>query len=429
MFRSIVCCVLLAACLGVRSQAQGLERLTLEDAKAIALQNHPNVQAARFQALAEDHTVTQARAALRPNVVASATGAGALDTSRLAAGALNNPIILNRFAMGAAVTQLISDFGRTSSLAQSAQLRADALDEGVRASELDVLLAVEQNYFNCLRAQAVLRVAEETVQARRLVADQVEALESSGLRSGLDVSFANADLSESRLLLANAENEIRAAFADLSNAMGFPEPREFDLQDVFEVPPLAEDSTALAESAMRARPEIMQLRLEVESAGRFADAERYLTRPAVSAIAAGGLLPAHDPVNLRGRYAAAGVNVTVPVLNGRLFSARRSEAEMRVRAQEQTLRALENQVKRDVSVAWLGAYNAFQRLDLTAQMLAYSDQGLDLAQARYDLGLSSIVELSQAQLAKTGAEIASTNAQYEYRMRYSMLLYHAGVLR
>ncbi|MCU1261383.1 MAG: outer rane efflux protein, partial [Bryobacterales bacterium] len=53
----------------------------------------------------------------------------------------------------------------------------------------------------------------------------------------------------------------------------------------------------------------------------------------------------------------------------------------------------------------------------------------DLAKARYDLGLSSIVELSQAQLNKTSAEIASASAKFDYALQRAVLDFQTGVVR
>ena len=84
---------------------------------------------------------------------------------------------------------------------------------------------------------------------------------------------------------------------------------------------------------------------------------------------------------------------------------------------------------RDVQVAWLNASTAFERLAVTAELLTEATMALDLAQTRYDLGLSSIVELTQAQLNKTSAEIASAGAKYEYGLQSVVLAYQDGTVR
>lgn len=419
--------ILLWAASGLAAQTP--LKLTLADAEAAALKNHPRVSADRLSAEAAKEVTTEVRSSLYPAVIASVTGAGALDNSRLAAGALNNPVIYNRFAMGATVGQLITDFGRTSNLVQSANLRAGAQQQTYQATRAGVLLEVDRAYFAALRGLAVLRVAEETVKARQLVADQVSELARSKLKSGLDVSFANVNLADAKLILVSAQNQMKAAVADLSNAMGYPEPREVVLAEVDMPQPLPSDASAIVKEALVNRPEIASLRLETQAALKFSEAEKDLARPTISAIAAAGGLPLRDEDKLRGRYAAAGINLSIPVFNGHLFSARFAEADLRARASEQRLRDLENRVSRDVSVAFLNATTAFQRMALTRQLLEQANLALDLSQSRYDLGLSSIVELSQAQLNKTNAEIQNASARYDYQEQHALLDYQAGLLR
>jgi len=137
------------------------------------------------------------------------------------------------------------------------------------------------------------------------------------------------------------------------------------------------------------------------------------------------VLPAHDD-KLHGSYSGIGVNVSIPVLNGSLYSARRTEADLRAQAAAQDVRDLEIRIERDVKVAWFNATNAFRRLDVTARLLDQSTRSLRLAQSRYDLGLGSIVELNQALLNKTSAEISNAGAKYEYQAARAVLDYQVG---
>src|SRR5262249_49746347 len=149
-------------------------------------------------------TVRQIRSTYFPTVFGSFTGAQAQEGTRIAAGGLNNPTILDRFAYGFSASQMLTDFGRTTSLAPSATPRVDSRQQDVEARRASVLLDVDRAYFDTLRAQAVLRVAAQTVAARQIVVDQVTALASTGLKSALDLSFANVNLSEAKLLLLQA---------------------------------------------------------------------------------------------------------------------------------------------------------------------------------------------------------------------------------
>lgn len=425
--RALRTSLLLGAAAALLAQQPQPPPLTLAQAEAIAVRNHPDVSAALLRAAAANQVTLETRSAALPTVYGSVTGAGALANSRIAAGNLNNPVIYNRFASGVTFGQLITDFGRTSSLTESSRLRAEAERDNAQSTREDIILQVDRAYYAALRAQTVSVVATQTVAARQTVSDQVTALANSKLKSGLDVSFANVNLAESKLLLINAQNEVRAAFADLSVALGYGDSRTFALSDPDFPSALPSDPAPLVQQALKTRPEIASLRAEYNGLLKFAEAEKDLKYPSITALASVGVIPAHEDT-LHGRYGAAGVNMNIPIFNGRLFTARQLEAELRAQAAERNVRSLENRVARDVQVAWLNASTAFQRLEVTTELLSEATLALDLAQTRYDLGLSSIVELSQAQLNKTSAEIASASAKYEYGLQSAVLAYQNGTI-
>jgi outer membrane protein len=417
-----------AACavLACATAALGQERLSLSDAEQRALANHPDLRLAEDTAGAADQVVREARSAYFPNVFANVTGAEAEQGTRITAGALNNPTVFSRAAAGVGFTQLVTDFGRTSDLVASTRLRAESERTSIDAYKADVLLQVDAAYFDTLRADAVRRVAQETVSARQLVVDQITALANANLRSSLDVSFAQVNLSEAQLTLAQALNDLQASYVRLSTAMGVAAGTYTLVEQPLPAAPPA-DSTPLVAEALAKRPDVIAERQSAEAAARFALAERALVFPTVAAAGAAGVTP-YNPAGLADHYSAVGVNVNVPITNGNLFAARKAEAQLRADVEAQKVRDLENRISRDVTTVWLDVRTAYQRLDLTAQLLAQASDALELAQSRYNLGLSSIVELTQAQLNKTRAEIEQASARYDFQSRSAALGYQLGRL-
>ena len=403
-------------------------RLSIKDAEAIALKNNPAISVARLTALASAQVTREVRSSLWPQAYANLTAVDARDNSRITAGALNNPIIFTRAAGGATVSQLITDFGHTTNLVASARLQARADEQNAAATREDVLLATDQAFYNALQTHAVLRVAEQTVASRQLLADQVSALTKSKLKSELDLSFANVNLAQAKLLYLDALNNDKAAMAGLSAILGYPTLQNFVLVSGIEplTPPPADVDPIIAE-AMAKRPEILALEFESESAAKLHLADRDQMFPTISALAAYGDSPVRDD-RVYGPYGAAGVNVQIPVFNGFLFSARSHETDLRAQAVRQRLMDLRNRISRDVRTSWLTATTAFDRVNVSEQLLAHANQALDLAQTRYKLGLSSIVELSQAQLQQTQAEISNAQAEYEYRLALAALQYQTASL-
>jgi outer membrane protein len=324
--------------------------------------------------------------------------------------------------------QLLTDFGRTGSLVESAKLRNSSRNEEVTNTRAQVLIEVQQAYYQALAAQAVQKVAQVTLDLRRVTLRQVSALAESALRSKLDVSFAEVTVSQAQLDLIQADNDARASHARLSAAMGYDRNQSFTLADEQLPAGLSPNVDGLITEALHDRPDLAVLRLNRDSLQSYAEAEKRLRNPTISAAAVSGVAPVRDD-RLPESYSAVGVNVNIPVLNGGLFKARREEAESHKLAADKSVEALAVRVARDVEVAWLDANDAFLRLEVTARLVDQANESLRLAQARYDNALGSIVELNQAQVNQTAAEIAAATAKYEYLSRRADLNYAMGALR
>ncbi|HZL55463.1 MAG TPA: TolC family protein [Bryobacteraceae bacterium] len=410
------------------ASAQTPLSLTLADAEKLAIRTNPALTAQQFNAQAAAQEPLAVRSALYPTAFGSVTGVGADSGSRLAAGALNNPSVYSRFAAGVTVNQLVTDFGRTRNLAAAAGYRAQAADQVTQSVDANIVLQTDRAYFGVLRAQSVLTVSQQTVNARKLVSDQVTELAANKLKSDLDVSFANVNLAQAQIQLAGAANDVRAAKAQLATALGMPAQQDFALADQPMPGPVDATVDAYLRQAIQNRPELAQLRLEVNAAERTTEAEKELRLPTINAIGTAGVVPAGEAA-VAGRYGAAGVNVNIPIFNGGLFKARRTEAELRLAAAQKNVEDLRNRVMRDVQTAWLDAMTAYEQVGLTAQLLEQARRAQDLAQGRYDLGLSSIVELSQAQLNFASAQIANAAAKFDFEAQLSFLQYQTGNLR
>ncbi|HTS27980.1 MAG TPA: TolC family protein [Bryobacteraceae bacterium] len=408
--------------------AQPVMRLTLAEAQRQALQNNPQYSSAKFIAAAAYQVPNQYKAAYQPNMFGSFTGVGADSGSRLAAGALNNPVVYDRLGSGLSMSQMITDFGRTSNLVATAKLRAQSQDQATETTRAQILLVTGRAYFNLLRANAVLKVANETVNARQLVVDQISALAESKMRSTLDVTFARYNLSDAKLLAVQAQNDVKAAEAELATAMGLPGETSFELQEEALPAPLPDKVNDLLREALQDRPEVKDLRLQQSADERFIRAEHALYFPSIGMVGTAGIVPSGEAV-IPGRYGAVGMNITIPIFNGGLFRARQTEAELRAKAAAQNVSDLENRVVRDVREAYLNANTAADRMTLTLELLNQAEQSLDLAKTRFDAGLGTIVELSQAQLNLTTAQIANASAKYDYQAQRVALDYQTGALR
>jgi outer membrane protein len=405
------------------TSGQAAKALTREEAEAIALKNNPQITIGKLQTLQAQQYVRETRSALLPAAFLSLTGVDSESGSRIAAGGLTNSVVFPRAAAGATVSQLITDFGRSTSLLSSSEFQAKAEDKNAAATIADITLAVDQAFYNSLETRELVKVAQQTVSARQVLVDKIQALTNAKLKSDLDLSFAKVDLARGKLLLLEALNNYQTSLAALSAILGYPDEQNFQLiESTEQLTPPAPDAQPLILQALQQRPEAAALQYQVESAQKNSSAEHDLWRPTVEALGVVGIAPVRDPA-IQNWYGAVGVNINIPVFNGFLYNARAKTADLQTEVARQKLADLRNNIARDVRISWQDTNRAYERLSVTQQLREQANLALDLAQQRYNLGLGSIVEFSQAELGKTEADIADTDAKFQYRLTQIVLAY------
>ena len=403
-------------------------RLTQSDAERLAIRNNPRVSVAHLLALAQHQVVRETRAAELPTGVASITAEDAENASRISSGSLTASRLFTHLGAGGGFDQLITDFGRTSNLIASSKLQEKARNADALATTEDIVLATDQAFFNALQAQALLKVAEQNVSTRQTTQTQVNQLTNNKLKSTLDLSFADVTLSQAKLLLLDAQGNVDSTMAALDAVLGLDHQETYDLalDDPNLTPPPA-DADRLLQLALKQRPDLQSLNYNHQAEVKYSHAERDQMLPAISAEGTAGTVPIRPAAYyLNNWWGGIGVNMNIPIFNGFLYSAQAKEASIRAQADAEQTRDLRDRIVRDVRTAWLASNTAYQKVAVTEELLTEANLALDLAQTRYKLGLSSIVELSQAQFQQTDAAIGNTNAQYQYRLALSALNYQVG---
>jgi outer membrane protein len=413
--------------------ATGAVSITLDEAERLALKNNPRITASRLLALAAGQVTRETRSGELPQISGAITAEKAEDASRIGAGALTDSRLYSHAGTGATFSELITDFGRTRDLVASHKLQRKAEDQTALATEQDVLLTTDQAFYRLLNAQALLDVAKATVAARGDVQHLTSALTRSALKSDLDLNIASADLSQAQLLQLDAENAVASASATLAAVLAAPADTIYrgveDNEGTLPPPPSTDSSVAINASAQAQRPDLQALRFDAAADQKLAAAQQLQRLPTISALGVGGITPiSPDGVFVPHWYAAGGVNLTVPLFTGFRIDAQAQEARLRQKAAEQQAQDLSYTIARDVRIAVLNAQTAFRRITVADQFRQQTGQALALAQTRYKLGLSSIVELSQAQLQSTQAVVAAVNARYDYLLSLRSLDYARGQL-
>jgi outer membrane protein len=410
--------------------------LTRAEAEQLAIKNNPRISVGKLIGLAQHQVYRQSRAAELPTFTGAMTAVDANEGSRIGAGSLTASRLLEHAGAGVTARQLLTDFGHTANLVASSKLLEKAANANGLATTEDIVLATDQAFYNVLQAQALLKVAQQTVTTRQSVEHQIDELAQNKLKSNLDLSFAQVNLSQAKLLQLDAQNNVDSTLAALTAVLGFDKQEQYELVDeTTQVPAPPPDVDLLITTALQQRPDLQALTFDQQAAEKVRRAQRDLLLPSINALGIAGVTPVRPDCFggcfpnyfVSSWYGAAGVNMSIPIFNGFLFSAQASEAGFRVKAAAENTRDLRDIVVRDVRTAWLAANTAFQRVSVAEELSRQADLSLSLAQSRYNLGLGSIVELSQAQLQQTDAAIAYVNAQYQYRLSLSTLNFEIGV--
>ena len=179
------------------SSATGSTSLTRRQAEQLALKHNPRVSVSQLLALAQHQVVREARSAELPTATGAITAEKALNASRISAGSLTASRLFTHAGAGGNFSQLITDFGRTHNLVLTQKFQEQAANADSLATKEEIVLATDQAFYDALTAQAVLQVAKQTVAARNATQTQVNQMTQNKLKSTLDLSFADVNLSQS----------------------------------------------------------------------------------------------------------------------------------------------------------------------------------------------------------------------------------------
>ena len=404
-------------------------RLTRSEAEQMAIKNNPRISVSRLLALAQHQAVREARSGELPTSTASVTAVDAEDGSRISAGPLTASRLFEHAGAGANFSQLITDLGRTHNLISAAKLEEKAQNANAMATENDIVIATDQAFYSALEAQALDEVAKQNVNMRQTTDTQVGQLTKNKLKSTLDLSFSNVNLSQAKLMLLDAQNNLDSSMAALDAVLGLDREVTYELvDDAQNLQPPPDDVDHLAQLGLEQRPDLQALKLDQQSQAKFSTAQHDQMLPSIAAAGTVGSVPIRPAQYYTTNWwGGIGVDLHIPVFNGFLYSAQAKEASLRAQAAAEKTRELRDEVVRDIHTSWLAAKTAYQRMAVTDEMLRQANLSLQLAQTRYQIGLSSIVELSQAQYQQTDAAIGHTNAIYQYRLALATLNYQMGV--
>jgi outer membrane protein len=402
--------------------------LGIEKAIDLALEHHPLVQQANATLKAATAKTDQARSAYYPHIDANfdvAAGAGRINPRFLIGGFLVQQN-LSQYAGGVSVNQRLFDFGYSQQTVNAAHLAERAQEIDINARQALVVLQVRMAYLVSLKQQRLVQIAEETVRERGIIKGQIEALYRQQLKSKLDVDLVQVELTNAESLLVKARNGLKSSFANLNRAIGIAGAEDYVLEDLpIEVRP--QRSLELLISDSLSHPEFRKAKELTASAEAKITASQRQYLPTVNAYASGGDFQVFDSTrtqaNNTGGWWAAGGFVSMPLFTGFMIENQVREAKAQKAAAEAASLNIEQALTQQVTNSYLDTVSFAQQIKLGEEQVKTAQEALSLAKQRYKLGLGSIVEVTQAEVAVTGAQTRLAEAQYDYKIAEVTLAY------
>jgi outer membrane protein len=394
--------------------------LTIEDAVRIGLENHPRIRAASERIGSQEAILGQQMSAYYPtinfnNSYRTTNSSGTSGTSSSAADTYTSQANLNL---------TLYNFGKREGTVQAARETVDATREDFSTTTQDIVLSVKQAYYTYLTTQALVRVRQETVRNRELLVRQAQGFYEVGTRARIDVARAEANLYTARADLIGAENSVKIAWVTLRNAMGSPRLPE---------QPVAQDSpeVELTMNLAGARTIAFDNRTELRSF----EAQRRASDQLI-ATARRGHLPDIVFDAFYGRRNSSGggestfplqpawqaqVSLNIPIFDGFRTTNRVEETlhnYYNIRAQEEERRQL---IALDVEQSYLRVVETQERITATEAATRAAKENLDLAQGRYQVGVGSIIEVTDAETLYTDAQTNYVRTLYDYKIADAQL--------
>ncbi len=402
------------------------ETLGLSRAIELALKNQPSVLGAMSTVRANEARIGEAKSSYFPQVTASgayskisrpstggpttaaipSAGGGTTTVSSSGTG------VFDQYSSSAGLSQLLYDFGKTASTVKVQDLTTQSSRFDLRNTQDQVVFNVKQAYYNSLLAIRTRDVARESVTNFEKHLDQARGFFEVGTKPKFDVTKAEVDLSNAKLSLIKAENQVRLARVTLNNAMGLPEAPDYALQDILSFVRYGLPFDEAVQKAYMQRADLQSLVRKRESSKESINLARKGYFPVVNGSATYYYTGTDFPLSDGWSY---GLNLTAPIFSGFLTKYQVAEAQANYDTASATERALRLSVYSQVEQSYVLLRQANESMTTSEVAVRQAKENVDLATGRYQAGVGSPIEVTDALTALANAEVAYVSALTDYK--------------
>lgn len=391
----------------------GIEKtvdLTLMNCIELALGNNPDINVAFHDTLASDTRIRQVWSNYFPKF-SWQTGYTKIKQLQLS-DALGRNLTFNYFVLGQiSLQQMLYDFGVTQNQATIRRLEFQSSKQTLASTINNIIYQTKDAYFNLLYANQQKAVALDTVKKFELFYNQAKSFYEIGLNPKVDVTIAEANLSDAKLSLIRAENAVNLAIARLNNVMGIPFIEKYEPKDTLMFTPFEMDFEDLIDVARDARPELKQAELSVETARQTLKLVKKSYFPTITAegqYQIGGKTPVSNYGYNYGAY------LTFPTINGMLIKNEIKEARYLYDKQLAAAKKVQNDIYLEIRNAYLKLQEKKNSVPVALLQVKQTKENYELSYGRYKVGEASPIELKDAQIIYQTAQLNYYDALYQY---------------
>lgn len=336
----------------------------------------------------------------------------------------------NDYSFGLTLRQTVFDFS-LGPARQAARLSRRASSELVEDARDEVALRTRERYYGVLLARELVRVQEQAMAQAEARLEQVRQFYRAGTASEFDLLTARVEVDNVRPDLIDARNQLALTRNRLKRTVGLPLDRPLELTDGFPTPAdsLAAEE-AYVEEALRSRSDLrgqavrVQLQQEnLTSRERSALPSLELTAGLSRRASSEDFVPPEEDFS---QTVTAGLAFSVPLFDGRERAGQVQQAAAELNREEYRLRQLRENVRLEVQQSFQELRAARERVEATEATVERAERALEIAQTRFENGLSTQVELNDAELAVTRARTNQARALHDYAVAQARLLAATG---
>jgi TolC family type I secretion outer membrane protein len=397
--------------LTVLTQTISIDSLTLDRAITLALENHPSLLVADANLRSATAGASQALSSYFPNINATASA------TRTDGWFVFNPAFAPRkqsydnYTAGIQASQMIFDFGRTINRVSANNRFEDASEADLQSARGTVITNVQLSYYGVIQAVQVAKVNEEAIERATQHLIQAKAFYSVGKRAQFDVTRAEVDLANANVNAIRSRNQLRLAKLQLENTMGIHSQSAYRISEVFDVEPFQFSLDSIKSITLNQRSELVAAQARVEANRSLATAVWDQHLPTLSA--SGNYTWTNFTFPLYSRW-NAGITLSLPIFQGMGISAQVEQARATADAAEANLKQFKESIMLEVEQYYLSMKEAEERIAAASKLVEQAEQSLTLAEKQYAAGISTTIEVTDAQLTLSNARITKIQALYDY---------------